>query len=153
MKKSGIIILIVLILGIGIFLFNNQQKTSLGDNKQEPLSLNLPQDGSQNSQTVEITNNGFSPETITIKRGERITWLNKKTGASWPASAVHPSHKTYPGSDIAKCGTDDENVIFDACKGLAQGETYTFAFNEVGSWNYHDHLNPNLRGTVIVEAS
>ena len=82
MKKSGIIILIVLILGIGIFLFNNQQKTSLGDNKQEPLSLNLPQDGSQNSQTVEITNNGFSPETITIKRGERITWLNKKTGAS-----------------------------------------------------------------------
>ncbi|MEK6824273.1 MAG: hypothetical protein AABY02_00300, partial [Nanoarchaeota archaeon] len=65
----------------------------------------------------------------------------------------HPSHKNYPGSDIAKCGTSEASTIFDACKGLAQGESYSFTFNEVGSWNYHDHLNPNLRGTVIVEAS
>ncbi|MEK6824340.1 MAG: hypothetical protein AABY02_00640, partial [Nanoarchaeota archaeon] len=76
MKKSAIIILIVIILGIGIFFFNNQQKTSLGDNQQEPLSLNLPQDNSQNSQTVEITNNGFSLETVTIKQGDSVTWEN-----------------------------------------------------------------------------
>ena len=153
MKKSAIVILIVIILGIGIFFFQNQQKASESTNQQEPLSLNLPQDGSPISRAVEITSNGFSPETITIKQGERITWLNKWEESSWPASAVHPSHKSYPNSDIAKCGTDEENEIFDACRGIAQGESYSFVFNEVGSWNYHDHLNPSSRGTVVVESS
>ena len=153
MKKSAIVIIAVLVIVIGIFFFQNQQKASESTNLQEPLSLNLPKGSSPSQQTVEITSNGFSPETITIKQGERITWLNKKTGAGWPASAVHPSHKSYPNSDIAKCGTDEENEIFDACRGLAQGESYSFTFNEVGSWSYHDHLNPSSRGTVVVQAS
>ena len=30
-------------------------------------------------------------------------------------------------------------------------ETYTFTFNELGSWNYHDHRSASKKGTVIVQ--
>ena len=50
---------------------------------------------------------------------------------------------------------DDPNVkassIFDTCKGLKKGESYEFTFNEIGSWKYHNHLNPGQQGTVVVE--
>ncbi|MBI4151358.1 hypothetical protein HY496_00165, partial [Candidatus Woesearchaeota archaeon] len=63
----------------------------------------------------------------------------------------HPTHTVYPHSGIEKCGTADEGMIFDACRALAQGETFSFIFTETGSWKYHDHLNPRKTGTVIVE--
>ena len=64
---------------------------------------------------------------------------------------MHPTHKVYPGSDIEKCGTAEESNIFDACRGLKEGESYEFTFNEKGSWRYHDHLNIKNTGSIIVE--
>ena len=64
---------------------------------------------------------------------------------------MHPTHTAYPGSGIEKCGTDEEEGIFDACKGLEEGESFSFVFNEAGSWNYHNHLSPGQFAKVIVE--
>ena len=100
---------------------------------------------------VEMTSSGFNPQTVTINKGDTVTWVNLDTSAHWPASAMHPTHKVYPGSDIAKCGTSEASNIFDACKDLGPEETYSFTFNEVGEWNYHDHKNPSLFGKVIVQ--
>ena len=102
------------------------------------------------SKEVEMTNAGFSPKTLTISKGDTVTWTNKVSRKVWPASLVHPTHTVYPGSGIAKCGSDPDN-IFDACSGLAQGESYSFTFNEEGSWGYHDHLAPGFKGTITVE--
>lgn len=100
---------------------------------------------------VMVGDSGFSPSSLTIHTGDTVRWTNKRTVNSWPASAVHPTHKVYPGSDIVKCGTSEENTIFDACKGLNNNEVYSFTFNQVGTWGYHDHLHANLRGTIIVQ--
>lgn len=100
---------------------------------------------------VEITSSGFSPRSLTMSQGVAVTFINRGSALSWPASAVHPTHKIYPGSDINKCATLEEKNIFDACKGLKQGESYSFTFNEKGSWRYHDHLNPSSTGVIIVE--
>ncbi len=102
--------------------------------------------------TVTITDSGYSPQSLTISPGDNVIWRNDGAQENWPASAMHPTHRVYPGSDIEKCGTAEENNIFDACKGLATGEDYTFEFDEVGTWNYHDHLHANLRGNIIVES-
>ena len=99
--------------------------------------------------TVEIIESGFSPNVLTIKVGETVTFVNKDSRQHWPASNVHPTHTAYPGSDIEKCGAGAN--IFDACNGLAQGETFSFTFDQRGSWEYHDHLNPRLIGTVEVQ--
>ena len=63
---------------------------------------------------IEITTSGFNPKTITIKVGDTVTFVNKDSAQHWPASNIHPTHQTYPGSDIKKCGTSEESTIFDA---------------------------------------
>lgn len=99
--------------------------------------------------TVTITAKGFSPKVLTVKAGTTVTFVNEDVKEHWPASAMHPTHTLYPGSGIRKCGTGE--AIFDACKGLAQGESFSFTFNEKGSWRYHDHLGVSLTGTIVVE--
>ena len=98
---------------------------------------------------ITITADGFSPKIITVKAGDTITFFNEDSNKHWPASAMHPTHTIYPGSDIKKCGGGE--AIFDACKGLAQGESFSFTFNEKGSWKYHDHLSVSSTGTIVVE--
>jgi Raf kinase inhibitor-like YbhB/YbcL family protein len=94
---------------------------------------------------VGITSSGFNPSSLTIKTGDTVVFQNNDTELHWPASAVHPTHTVYPESGGC-IGSK-----FDACAGLAQSETFTFTFNQKGTWNYHDHLNPGLTGTVVVE--
>lgn len=86
---------------------------------------------------VDMTASGFSPATITIKKGDYIQFVNKDSDTHWPASNPHPVHDGYPG--------------FDAKKALRQNEKYRFQFTRTGTWGYHDHLNPSKSGTVIVE--
>ncbi len=118
----------------------------------QPETQPAPPDESvvASEKTIEITATGFSPNPLTIKVGDTVTFVNKDTAQHWPASAVHPTHTVYPGSDINKCGTAEAATIFDSCKGLATGETFEFTFTHAGSWNYHDHLNPSLWGTIVV---
>src|SRR3989344_7296483 len=86
---------------------------------------------------VVINENGnFSPSEVKIKKGGKVTWINKSQNPVWPASNPHPIHTDYPG--------------FDASRGLANGESYSFTFDKAGSWGYHNHLNPGMRGEVKV---
>ncbi len=87
---------------------------------------------------VTIDENGqFNPPITKIRRGGTVSWGHKiEKRVVWPASNDHPSHTIYPG--------------FDALKGLAYGETYSFVFNIIGVWKYHDHLNPAVAGVVEV---
>ncbi len=100
---------------------------------------------------IRITNAGFEPNLIEVPKGSRVTFINESSNPSWPASAIHPTHRVYPGSGIEKCGTPEQGNIFDACRGLEKGESWSFVFNEIGEWGYHDHLNPSLRGKIIVK--
>lgn len=105
-----------------------------------------------NQHTITITAEGFSPSNLTINEGDTVIWANEDKAEHWPASAMHPTHTAYPGSNIEKCGTQEEINIFDACMGLDQGQRWAFRFSEKGEWAYHDHLNPRAPffGTVIV---
>ncbi|MBI2003371.1 MAG: cupredoxin domain-containing protein [Parcubacteria group bacterium] len=101
--------------------------------------------------TVNMTDSGFNPAEVTINAGDTVKFVNQGDQSHWPASAVHPVHELYPGSGISKCGTDQALFIFDACRGLSRGESFSFTFNAKGSWPYHDHLNPSLKGKIIVQ--
>lgn len=103
----------------------------------------------QRIETVRMSEDGFEPKSVTIQRGTKVIFRNEDNSSRWPASDVHPTHKRYPGSALGKCGTPDEKKIFDAC-GRNPREDYSFVFNEVGQWTYHDHLKPSLDGEIIV---
>lgn len=100
---------------------------------------------------VEITSAGFGPKTLTIKAGETVAFFNTDVNKHWPASAVHPTHEVYPGSGITKCGTAEASKIFDACIALPKYEAFVFKFDQKGTWNYHDHWDPRIKGTIVVE--
>ncbi len=105
---------------------------------------------SPQTHTITISSSGFSPARLEINAGDSVVFTNENSAKHWPASVVHPTHRVYPGSDISKCGTAEAENIFDACRGLESGESYTFTFNEEGSWRYHDHLRASLTGTINV---
>lgn len=86
--------------------------------------------------TVELTGAGFSPATVTVAIGDTVRFVNVEPLPHWPASGVHPTHQVCPG--------------FDARRGLAQGEAYSFTFTEAKTCPFHDHLFPQMRGTVII---
>jgi len=163
MIKGVIWIIIILVVVGGFFAFRG------GDDSGD-TELNVPAgdsdvadtivatDGGDNTsgeeentgpqtQIVRMTASGFEPKTTTIKQGDTVEFVNG--GATrWPASAFHPTHTVYPGSSISKCGGSEASSIFDAC---AMVESYSFTFNEVGSWNYHDHRSAARVGTIVVE--
>src|SRR3972149_1953321 len=122
------LILIFVVLAV-LWLFN----TVLDNPIKTAGVVNNPDEtgGSVTGNVIEITSSGFSPKELSISVGETVTWMNRDTEEHWPASAMHPTHTVYPGSDIKKCGTSEEGKIFDACKGLAPGESYRFTFNEI----------------------
>jgi len=165
----GVIILLILIGGYFLFFKNtpqpappipqpsNQQPTT-----QPPVPQpSLPIQPSQQPPTsqgpvvkenvVTYTNTGYSPKTLTIKKGETVTFKNQSSRSMWPASAVHPSHRVYSGTSLEQHCPDVAGTAFDACKGYLPGESWSFKFDKVGTWKYHDHLDPSDTGTITVE--
>ena len=83
---------------------------------------------------ISIDDEGFRPETVDILIGTTVVFTNNGQALHWPASAPHPTHTGLPG--------------FDAEKGLATGETYSFTFSELGTFGMHDHLNAKIKGSI-----
>lgn len=94
-------------------------------------------EGTQKETIVTYDAKGFSPKTVTIKKGETVVFENKTGARVSVASNDHPTHLLYPE--------------FDQYKTDAKGkDEFRFTFEKVGTWNYHDHLNASMGGTVVV---
>ena len=150
MKKFmiGVIIFFVLLAGLLVYMAtdSNHANGKATDTTVESGSVE-----SANNHTIIMNEKGFSPKTITISKGDTVIFTNTGKKNIWPASAMHPTHTVYPGSDIKKCGTDAEKEIFDACEGIAPSKSWSFTFNNVGKWSYHDHLQASSFGSIIVQ--
>ena len=99
---------------------------------------------------IRMTAGGFEPAAVEIHAGEAVTFVNEDARKHWPASNIHPTHTVYPGTSIDKCGTAEGAGMFDACRGLAQGESFTVELSVPGKWKFHDHLHAQYAGTVSV---
>jgi plastocyanin len=96
---------------------------------------------------VTLTDDGFSPETLTIKAGQTVTFVNQSNGGMWVTSDPHPTHQGYSGTTKSQHCPDTEGVAFDEC---TVGDSYTFTFQKVGSWGYHNHVLDEQHGTIVV---
>jgi plastocyanin len=95
---------------------------------------------------VVITDEGFVPKLLEITKGSCVTWENVGELGHWPASNFHPTHQEYPSKEQGCLGSS-----LDACRSLESGESYTFTFQESGSWGMHDHVFPGLTMRVEVQ--
>lgn len=80
---------------------------------------------------------GFAPDTVTVKVGDIVIFDNNSSRNFWPASNNHPTHSIYSE--------------FDAKKSILPGGSYSFTFTKAGTWGYHDHIKVGKTGTVIVK--
>lgn len=96
-----------------------------------------PSSFTESAATIRMTKEGFVPSSVTVKRGQTVRWVNAESQPHWLASDPHPSHT--------------DNPDLDSLHELAQGETYLYTFMKSGMVRYHDHLNPQYLGTVVVE--
>lgn len=86
---------------------------------------------------IHITKNGFEPNKLTINLGETVIFENTDSEDHWPASNIHPTHEIYPQ--------------FDPKKPINPKDLWEFRFDKEGEWKFHDHLNPQLRGSITVK--
>ena len=80
---------------------------------------------------VTIDNFTFSPQTLTIKAGTKVTWTNRDDIPHTVASAT----KAFKSPAL---DTDD---------------SYSFTFTTAGSYEYFCSLHPHMTGTIVVQAA
>lgn len=159
MNKTLLIFIIVLILAVGAFFmfFDKSDAPILEDTGTVPTGqtenptvggvsieagaqMETGTLGEATAKNITITYNGtgYLPKTVTVKKGDSVTFVNESDGGMSTASDPHPSHSIYPE--------------FDQYKSSQRGQkSYTFVFDKVGTWGYHNHLNSSAVGTVVVE--
>jgi len=79
--------------------------------------------------TVTIKNFAFSPATLTVKTGSKVTFINEDTT---PHTATSQGSSTINSGDLTK------------------GQSYTVTFTKAGTFPYICTIHPDMRGTIIV---
>ena len=136
MNKTIIIFIIIIVVSGGMFLLRRGEFSAPASGMPVSRSPGFQRGLQPNDHIIKMTSDGFSPEAITIKKGETVTWVNEDKDFHWPASNLHPTHLIYPE--------------FDPREPVAPGETWSFQFDRIGKWRLHDHLRPRYTGTVEV---
>lgn len=150
MNKNLLVGLFVTVLiGIGFVIVSNTSKTQAPtqnnqDNSQTPEQSTINESPEKpageamekGESEVTLTGNGFQPNSITVGIGDKVVWKNQSGASATVDSAQHPTHLIYPKMNLG---------------GFQDGETHELVFDEAGSYNYHNHLDPSATGTVVVE--
>jgi plastocyanin len=141
MKTAGIVVIVLAIIGGGAVVLNNKNDGKSSNTTSTSHSQAASNTQSNSSQpaaenTITYTDNGFSPATLTVTSGTKITIKNNSSGLLQFDSDPHPEH------------TDDPELNVGS---IASGDSATITVTKTGSHGYHNHLNASDTGTIIVE--
>ena len=78
---------------------------------------------------VAIQNMAYNPSTLTVKAGTTIKWTNLD-----PAT-----HDVTSDTGVFQSGN------------MTNGQTYSYTFNQTGTYPYHCILHPSMKATIVVE--
>lgn len=135
-RKKVVVLVISLGLVAGAIFISALRNSSSNTKEPRPQTPDTAEQSATAS--VTISKDGFVPATIRIKKGTTVIWTCQDDSPHQLASDPHPIHEGLAG--------------LDSEEPLAKGDTYSFTFDTIGTFTYHDHLNPlSLLGTVVVE--
>lgn len=100
---------------------------------------------SQTTVAMDIKDFKYARPNIKIKKGTTVTWTNRDT-------VEHNVMLEHPGGGAAHDAPKPNEIKPDVFAGplLAQGESYSFTFNETGTDPYHCSPHPFMKGSVTV---
>jgi len=79
---------------------------------------------------IEIKDFAFNPQTLTVKSGEKITWINRDE---------EPHTVVSVGKQFKKSSALDTD------------QTYTIVAGAPGTYSYFCSVHPKMTGTIVVE--
>lgn len=128
----GIIVLVIVVVGV-LFIkgqYGNTQTQQQNMPSQIQTQTN-PTTGSSvmAKNAVTIQNMAFSPVTLTVKVGDKVTWTNQDS--------------------VGHSATADDNS-FDTGV-FSQGQSKSITFSKAGTYTYHCSAHPNMQATIIVQ--
>lgn len=91
---------------------------------------------SQSIVYVTLTEEGYQPSELFIKTGTKVIFKTTVNRPHWPASNLHPTHEIYSA--------------FDPKKPIPATEEWSFVFDKVGDWKFHDHIRSYYTGIIHV---
>jgi plastocyanin len=112
-----------------------QQPASSGVSQQAPTQNSSASTSAQNNQiagAVTIKNFAFSPATLTVAKGTKVTWMNED-------STPH------------QIASDSGSAVSFSGPAIPQGQSYSFTFNTAGEFSYHCAIHPSMLGKIIVQ--
>ena len=92
------------------------------------LLTGLAWGGARADDTVKIDNFTFSPATLTVQAGSKVTWVNEDD----IPHVVAASDRTY------------KSQVLDT------DQAFSHTFNEPGSFEYFCSLHPHMKGLIVV---
>jgi len=139
------LIIIVLLIGIGLFFFLKKPLPTQTTTTQQILPkptghYDLGDNSSMYHEVdpheINVTSTGFDPAELTIKVGDIVVFKNSDNMKHDIQSAPHPQHTSFKALNL----------------GILEGiDTKSLMFPKKGTYTYHDHLNPSNTGKIIVE--
>lgn len=150
-----VLVIIIIVLG-ALFIFSGNSNTTPDDTALTPednatdttSTTGADEATAPLSATITYTENGFEPNEVTIGVGGTVTWVNESGHDMWVASAMHPVHAAYDGTNLQEHCADGVSSSFDEC---GNGTEYSFTFDKAGEWAFHNHSRASDFGKVIVQ--
>ena len=132
MNKKIVIPIVVVIAIIGAAVaINSRSKDSMSGMQKSTTTAQPSAAETVAPNTVILKDLDFATKKLTVKKRTTVTWLNKDT-------AKHTV-------------TFDDAALADASSKLfGNGETFTYTFNTVGTYNYHCMPHPFMKAAVEV---
>lgn len=138
-SKTAIMVIIasiavVAIVAVVVLLIPKQPATTQPANDTAD-SAKSETPSNSDAATITFTDEGFSPSTLTVKKGTVVTVKNTSATSVQFSSDDHPAHTENPEMNMSE---------------LAPGASGTFTADTVGTHGFHDHIDDSKTGTLIV---
>lgn len=174
-KVLYIIVAILVLAGVGFYIYNNHQKApaSVVDNSanstspaaQQPATTNNSAPATTAAPTGQTNNTPAAPNQGHFSNEADVSGQAQVHQVIYNGTSFNPSSLTIKAGDIVVFKnqsnadfwpasnphpTHTDYPEFDAKQNIPAGSNYQFKFLKVGTWGYHNHLNHVIGGTIVV---
>lgn len=139
MKKAPILIIsfiVLLLISAALYVLGTGQSgtrttPSTSPNTYQPAQPEQqPTEQKATNNDIDIRNFAFAPGNLTVRKGTTVKWTNYDMAAH---TVTEGDGKTGPSSPV-----------------LNQNQSYSFTYDQAGTYAYKCSIHPNMTGTVIV---
>lgn len=96
--------------------------------------------------SVSLENIKFQPRDIELQVGDTLSWTNEDT-VEHTVTSGQPQEQGVPG--VSENTDAEPDGLFDHA--MPPGETFSFTFDEAGTYDYFCNIHPGMTATVSVD--